>query len=339
MRVILLAAGLFFLWHVSGVLLLVFTAALLAVAIHALARMLMRILPFSYRIAMLTVVLLVLAAIPTGFALLGVQAQGDFAYLANQLPKTFNDTLANMGVDLESLDIADQILGENGWTGLLGGLANYTTVALSIVTSATLVVIGGVFLAAQPSIYRRTIVRLFPKSWSDTTVSVMDNLGEALKGWMLGQSILMLGVGVVTTIGLHVIGVPSALGLGILAGILEIVPVAGPIIAAVPAILIALSAGYDTALWTFLLYLGVQQLESNLVVPIVQRHTVSLAPALGLLAILVFGILFGPLGVMLSAPLAVTVQVLVTQLYSRDMLGWEMEIPGTRAARSEPDAQ
>ena len=334
MRAVLLAAGLFLIWHTASALLLVFAAALLAVVLHALARRVANLTRIPYQPSLALVIILIVVAIPTGFALIGVQVQDDFAYLANELPKALNEQMDRLGIDLQSIDVPNMLLGQNGWAGLLGGLANYTSAALSIVTSTALVVFIGIFLAVQPESYRRIIIRLFPKHWSKTTVSVLDNIGDALEQWMLGQLLLMVFIGVVTTVGLMIIGVPSALGLGVLAGLLEIVPFAGPIVAAVPAVLIALTTGYDVAAWTLLLYVGVQQIESNVIIPIVQRRIVSLAPALGLLSVMAFGIWLGPLGVMLSAPLAVCAQVLVTQLYSRDILGWDVDIPGTKDSRS-----
>lgn len=110
----------------------------------------------------------------------------------------------------------------------------------------------------------------------------VDASGRALRLWLLGQLAAMVSVGILTGLGLWIIGVPSAFALALLAGLADFVPLVGPIVAAVPALLIALSEGWETMLWTLLLYVLVQQIESNLIVPIAQRRTVSLPPAITL---------------------------------------------------------
>lgn len=121
---------------------------------------------------------------------------------------------------------------------------------------------------------------------------------------------------------------PSALALGFLAGLSEFVPIVGPVLGAVPALLLALSEGGNTVFWVLGLYLAVQQIESNLIMPLVQRETVDLPPVLTLFAILALGVLFGPLGVLLGTPLTVVIHVAVMQLYVRDTLHEAVRLPG-----------
>ena len=330
MRIALLGVGLLVLWQVGGMLLLVFSACLVAVVLNALSRSLGRFTHISHGYALAITVIAILLALVAAIAFLGVQIRGDFEFLVAEVPKTLDRELGRIGIDTSAIDLGK--LDSGSWTGMLGGLANYTGAAVSIAMNTFLVVVGGVFLAAQPRLYRRIVVYLFPKRLCRTTLSVLNNTGAALRRWMLGQLLLMAGIGVITTAGLMLIGVPSALGLGILAAFLEFIPVAGPVIAAVPGVLVGFSNGFEVGLWTLALYVGVQQIESSFVIPMVQRRTVSLAPALGLLSIIVFGFWFGALGIMLSAPLAVFLQVIVAQLYSRDLLGWKIKVPGATHA-------
>jgi predicted PurR-regulated permease PerM len=131
----------------------------------------------------------------------------------------------------------------------------------------------------------------------------------------------MLVVGVLTGLGLWLIGVPSALALGLLAGVLEFIPLAGPVLAAIPALLLALTVGVDTALWAGGLMLLIQQIEGNLIQPLVQRYAVQLPPALFLFALIGFAAMFGAIGIVLAAPLTVVVYVLNKRLYVQDALG------------------
>ena len=117
--------------------------------------------------------------------------------------------------------------------------------------------------------------------------------------------------------------------LGLLAGLLEFIPFAGPLIAAVPAILLSLIAGPEMTLWVCLLYLGVQQFEGNLLTPLIQQYVVDLPGVILLFSLIGFGTLFGTLGIVLAAPLAVVTFVLVKRLYVIDALHTDTPIPGS----------
>jgi predicted PurR-regulated permease PerM len=151
---------------------------------------------------------------------------------------------------------------------------------------------------------------------------------RALRLWLKGQAIAMVVVGLLTGLGLWALGMPSALTLGLLAGVLEFIPFAGPIIAAVPAILLALAVSPELALWVTLLYVAIQQFEGNLLTPLVQQYAVDLPGAVLLFSLIGFGTLFGTLGVILAAPLAVVTMVLVKRLYVIETLDTPTPIPG-----------
>ncbi|WP_281173301.1 AI-2E family transporter [Cucumibacter marinus] len=324
------AVGLFLIWQFAGAIVLIFAACLVAIVLKSISGLVSRLLRLPHAISLPVSLIAIAGAFSGVVLLLGLRVQSDFSYLWQQVPVYLNREFGNLGIDFSFEDVFDEITGTGGWAGLLGGLANYTVATVSLATTTVLVIAGGIFLAARPDTYVEILVRLMPKDQEDRVRSVLTNLGNALENWLFGQFALMIGIGVTTTIGLMIIGLPSALGLGLLAGLLEFIPVAGPIAAAVPAILVALSVGYVDAMWTAALYLVIQQVESAVFVPLVQRRAVSLPPALGLFSIVVFGIWFGPLGIILSAPLAVCVHLLVVQLYSRDRLGWDVEIPGAK---------
>jgi predicted PurR-regulated permease PerM len=189
--------------------------------------------------------------------------------------------------------------------------------------------VGGLYLAAQPDVYRHGLLLLFPpgdgrKRLADT----IDASGKALRRWLLGQLLAMIFVFVLTGLGLWAIGLPAALALALLASLAEFVPIIGPIVAAIPALLIALAEGWQTALWTLLLYVAIQQVESNLITPLVQHRVVSLPPAVTLFALVAFGLLFGSLGVLFATPLAVVIFVGVKKLWVRETLGEPTELPG-----------
>jgi predicted PurR-regulated permease PerM len=191
-----------------------------------------------------------------------------------------------------------------------------------------LVIVGGIFLAVEPQIYRRGLEKLAPEPARSRIGQAMDDCWTALRLWLLARLATMALVGLITGIGLWLIGVPAALTLGLLAGLLDFIPFVGPIIAAIPAVLLALASDPTTALWVVGLYLLVQQIEGNVITPIFQRRAVELPPALLLFALVSCGLVFGIAGVIFAEPLTVVLYVLVKRLYVRDALHTPTSIPG-----------
>jgi len=213
-------------------------------------------------------------------------------------------------------------------SGLLGQIFGAARSMIGIIADAVILVFGGIYLAVQPAIYRKGLLLLVPQAAQEEVGETLDLVGEALRRWLLGQLISMTVVGVMTTIGLWILGVPSPLALGLFAGLAEFIPLVGPILGAIPALLAALSQDFNIVLWTIGLFLVVQQLESNLLMPIVQRWVVSLPPALTLFAVTAMGLVFGPLGLFFAAPLTVVFYMVVKKVYVCDTLGHRTKLLG-----------
>ena len=198
----------------------------------------------------------------------------------------------------------------------------------SAIAGLLVVIVGGIYLAWQPNLYRKGVIKLFTKRARPAAEATLDSSGRALKLWLLGQLVAMLIVGVLTGLGAWLIGLPSATALGLIAALLEFIPFVGPILMAIPALLIALTMDTHTVLMTLVLYTAIQQVEGNLITPLVQGRAVSLPPALTLFALIAMGFVFGPLGILFAAPLTVVAYVAVKQLYIRRVLGDDTSIPG-----------
>lgn len=320
---VLLLAGLaWLLVELSGLVLLVFGAILVAVIFDALADLIVRITRLPERWALLVAVLLILAVVGLSGWLFGAQVSEQFDELRQTLPRawqTFESWLGNSTLG-ERLLTAARDWTPSGW-GIARNVGGVAAAIAGAFVNLLLVVVAGVYIAAQPRIYRSGLLNLIPPK---SRVAGRDAIAAAergLRSWLGAQLIGMVAIGALTTLGLWIIGVPSALALGLLAGLAEFVPIVGPILAAIPALLIALTLGTDTLVWTLVLYLAIQQVEGNVIMPIVTRHAVNLPPALALFSVVALGILFGPLGVLFGAPLAVVIFVLVQELYVKRTLG------------------
>jgi len=198
---------------------------------------------------------------------------------------------------------------------IVGNFVKVAGITAGVVGHAVVMFFVGLYLAFDPDVYVRIAVRLFPPIHREKVKSAVMASGESLRRWLIGQLASMTVVGVLTGIGLGIAGVPLALALGVLAGLLDFVPVIGPVIAIVPGLILALSVDPKTAAWAAAVYIGVQQLENHVIVPLAQRWSVNLPPAITVLSIVALGLLFGIMGVLFAMPLTIVIVMLVKKLY------------------------
>ncbi|MDQ3256520.1 MAG: AI-2E family transporter, partial [Acidobacteriota bacterium] len=196
---------------------------------------------------------------------------------------------------------------------------------LSSLANLVIILFVGIYLAADSGSYTRGLVKLFPRDHRPRAREVVDAVGDTLWWWLVGKLIAMVIVGLLTWLGLSLFGVPLALTLGILAALLDFIPNIGPIIAGVPAVLLALMISPTTALYVFIFYVVIQSLESYVLTPVLQMKTVKLPPALTIVAQVLLGVLAGGIGLILATPLAAAIFVMVKMLYVEDTLGDEVK--------------
>lgn len=309
-------------WLLRDVLLMIFGAVVIATLFRALAGIYRRGgLPEGGSVGL--AVLTVIAIVGGAAFLFGSQLLSQVQDVSSAIPQAW----ATVKGQLSGLGIPASVFqtGSDGISGMAGGLV--ATVGTGI-ADALLILVGGIFLAASPRLYRVGAVKLVPQERRGQLWSAFEASGNALKLWLKAQLLTMALVGTVTGIGLWLIGVPSAFALALLAALLEFVPYVGPIAAAVPAILIAATVDPQTALLTVGLYVLIQQLEGYVFSPLLQQWAVDLPGALLLFSLLACGTLFGAIGIIFAAPLTVVIYVMVKKLYVREALDTNTPVPG-----------
>lgn len=306
--------------RLSDVLLMLFAAVIVAVALRALAWPLENGMRMSPRLAVGVAAALAVAAIVLGSWLVGDRLLEQFDDLARKLPAALSKLVSWA---------RERAVGEALWKVWRGtnaddvpwaSLAVAATSTLSALGAVGLVLVVGLYLAGDPALYREGLVRLVPPVIRRRMDDALLASGHALSRWLLGQGISMLFVGTATAIGLSLLGLPLALTLGLLAGALAFIPFFGPIASGVLAVLLAFMQGPEQALYVAGLCVLIQQIEGNLLMPLVQRWAVELPPVLGITAAVIFGLLFGLPGVILASPLMVVAMVLVRKLYVEGVL-------------------
>ncbi|MRV73623.1 AI-2E family transporter [Duganella sp. FT92W] len=320
------------LWFASDALLLIFACMLFAILLHALSSALQRRLHLrSHMAALVIVVTLMAAVLGVGGWLMAPQLSEQASHLAQVVPTSLDQVRAALAryprlktllAELPSnAQISKQLaaMAPNAglfFSGVLGALGN-----------TLIIMFAGVYFAARPRLYINGIIRLVPIRRRPRARAVLDELGTTLAKWLMGKACSMLAAGIMTAVGLSLLGIPLALILGIIAGLLDFIPYLGPLMAGVPALLIAFSASPEQALYVALLFGGIQLVQGYMMEPMIDQHTVSLPPALTIAMQVLFGAVFGMAGVALATPLTAVLLVLVTMLYVQDILGDDARPP------------
>jgi predicted PurR-regulated permease PerM len=322
------AAGALLLWQLRAVLVLLFGAILIAVIFRAIAAPLRKHLRLPERLAVAISVLLIVALIGGTAALIGGQVLNEGAALAGILPRAASILDAKIALIGLGHPLA-QMMGKAQSGGFIGSnISAFLSSATMSVASFLIVFFGGIFLAAQPRLYGVGFIKLIPSARRSTVAEAMEDCERALRLWLKGQLWAMILIFILTWLGLMLLGVPSALVLALISGILEFIPYAGAITSSIPAILVGLAQSPELALWVLGLYVIVHHLEAYVIQPVIQQFAVEIPAVITLFCLLAFGLLFGFLGILLAAPLAVVSYVLVKRLYVIEALDTPTPIPG-----------
>ncbi len=311
---IMLGAGVL-LWVLTDPVLVIFLAVLLAAMLRGLGDALARRTRLPDTAAVLLVFLALVVLICGTCYWIGPRLVAQAQQLWGQLSQqsgSLETTLRNFGMG--------NLLGSS--TGevphMIGWVATST---LGLLGALLVIVATGVYLAIAPELYISGTVHLVPIWYRPRARQILLEMGVTLQGWLLGQGIDMVLIGVLVGGGLSLLGTPLALVLGVIAGLFTFVPYFGTIASAIPALLVGLTQGLHQVLWIVGLFLVAHAIEGYLVSPFVQRRTVHLPPALTVLAMVVLTAVFGMLGVLIATPLVAVLLVGTRRVYVEDVLG------------------
>lgn len=318
----LAAAGLL-VTAVSSIL-LVGAGILFGVFLHGVSQFIADRTPLPYRGAYVLVVAAIVACVAGGSYWAGAQAVAQVSELVEQLQSGSvlvqeyleqYPQVRQYVPEVEPEQVASQAAQalpavNAGVQWLLWGL-----------TGMVIVFFVGLYVAYEPDLYRTGMIKLAPPEQRRNFGKVLDKLHSVLARWIIGRMLSMTLVGVATAIGLWLLEVPLPITLAVIAALLTFIPNIGPLLAAVPQMLLALQVGTSTVLYVFLFNVALQTVESYLITPLVERRQVTLPPALTIFAQLLMGVLFGAIGIIMAAPLTASIMLLTQTLYIHDRLG------------------
>jgi predicted PurR-regulated permease PerM len=318
LRVVLVLALLLLAWWLVDVVLLTFAGVLIAVLLRAPADWLSARSGLSPNLSI--AIVLVVLTVGLGGAVWGI---------APEVGRQFDELIAQLPGAVRELSAA---LEQHGWgrwlvargqsTGemlarpeAMQGAGRALSTTFGALTSLFVVAVVGLWVTLQPGVYINNGVRLFPVPMRPRMLALAGECGHALQRWLLGCLVSMLIVSTATFVGLWLLGVPLALLLALFAGSMVFIPNFGPLLSAIPALLLALMQGPMAVLWVAVLYVGVQIVDNTITTPLIQRQAVSLPPALMMFAQTAMGVLAGGLGVIVAVPVMALALIVVRRLH------------------------
>ncbi|MBS1794240.1 MAG: AI-2E family transporter [Acidobacteria bacterium] len=316
-----------FVYYAFDVVLLFFGAVLVAIFLRGLADLLNRFLKISEGAAVLLVSLLLVLILAGAVALLAPSIAEQIDHLRQELPKSAKQVSAYISqfgwgkTLIRQFPSADDIMKKVDAATVLTSVGGYFSSTVGAVGNFFVMILLAIYLATEPRFYADGFTKLFPVASRPRVGEVLTEIGTTLGWWLIGKTASMIFIGLLTWIGLWILGVPLSLTLGLIAGLFSFIPNFGPILSAVPALLLAFITSPISALYVLILFVVVQLIESNLVTPYIERQTVELPPALTVVAQLALSVLIGGVGLILATPLLAVVVVLVQSVYIEDVLG------------------
>ncbi|MEG4998509.1 AI-2E family transporter [Microcoleus sp. B4-D4] len=330
-----LVLSLYILWKIRVVVLVFFTAVILAIALNRLARRFQqsgarREVAIALTVAILVAILfgsiwVIVTRLSSQFQELtqliplGIE---QLRLWSNWLQARFSDSAIN---NLPNFDnFSQQLQTFSQW--VISHIYLFLSNSLSLVINSLLITVLTIMLVANPMPYRRVIISLFPAFYRQRVDRILTECEKALMGWLAGIGLSMTFIGITTTVGLYFLQVQLPFINGSLAFILALIPYVGAILSVIPPMLLALLDSPGKAGAVLLLYLAIQQIEGNFVTPIIMKNQVSLLPAYTLALLAAFGTFLGFLGLLLALPILIIAQTLVQEVLIKDILDrWETD--------------
>lgn len=318
-------ALLFLAWQLREVAVLLIAAILVALFLSAAADWISDHSPIPRGVALALVVLTIFGGLTLLFWLRGPSLAAEVEELQTRLPEAVERLKERVG----EYELGQRVIDEAPSMGdllsdretVFSRVTGVVSATFGAITTFVLILFLGIVIAAEPGTYLKGTLALVAPDRRPRTRDALTEAGGAMRAWLLSKLIRMVVIGVVVGVGLMLLRVPAPFLLGVIAALLTFIPNFGPIIAAVPAVLLGLIEGPQTALYVALLYIGVQAAESYVLDPLLDRKIVAIPPGLTLTTQIMLGMLVGPIGLAVATPLAAASVVLVRMLYVEDVLG------------------
>ncbi|HJW17427.1 MAG TPA: AI-2E family transporter [Flavisolibacter sp.] len=300
-----------------SVLLLILAGTLIAVFFRGLSSFIQRKTKWQKNTSLIISITIALLFLILIFWLMGSKLATQITQFNESFPTTIENAKQQLNKTSIGKQLVEKLSSEKTHNKLTSVAQTFFKTSFGVLGDIYVVLFIGIFFTVSPSVYKKGLIQLVPKPGKPTAENVLEKMAINLEKWLKGKLFAMLVVFILTATGLLIIGVPMWLVLALIAGILNFIPNFGPLIALIPAVLVALLQGPSTAAWVAGLYICVQIAESNFITPMVQQKLINIPPALIIIAQLLIAPLSGGWGLVVATPLMILIIVLVQELYIR----------------------
>ncbi len=300
-----------------NVLLMALAGVLMAVYFHGLADLISKKTKLSRKISLIISIggTTILFAVMTWF--IGARIQNQVTELNNTLPQTISTVKAKMSKTPVGQKILEYTSGNNSQK-LMDTATSFFSTSFGILGDLYIILFLGVFFTADPSLYQDGIILLLPAQKKPVGKIILNRIRIALKGWLKSMLVSMILISILISVSLNIVGLPGTTVLGLITGVLEIIPNFGPVIAMIPGVLLAFTIGTKTAVIVALIYIACQTIVASIVTPLLQKRIIHIPPALTLLSQLIMGTLSGIMGIILAVPLLAILIIVIEELHVKN---------------------
>ena len=298
-----------------SVLLLTLAGALFAIYFHGCAGFFQKHISLNKRwcIALSIFVNIILIVALSWF--MGAKLQNQVSSLADTLPASIDNAKGYLQETVLGNKVLDYMSATGNSRKTMAVAKRFFSSSFGILSDLYIVLLLGIFFIANPLTYKKGLIKLLPLPAKEKGAEILEEIHLDLKNWIKGQLFGFLFIAVLTGIGLWAIGIPLILTLALIAGLLNFIPNFGPVIALIPAGLLALTQGTTTLLLVIALYTLIQIIQSAVTQPLIQKKMISVPPALIIFGQVAMGLLGGFWGVLLATPVIIVIKTLVNKLY------------------------
>lgn len=298
-----------------SLILLILAGILLSVFFYGFAGIIRKYLHLSSTLSIILSVLITILILVAFFWFVGVRLQSQVSQLADNLPQTIQHAKNQITQNALGKKVMQYISSSGDSQKTRTIIMHFFSSSFGIISDIYIILLMSLFFTVSPKVYKKGFVTLLPSKAKDKGAALLEKLKTELEKWIKGQIIGFFFIAILTGFALWILGLPLVLTLALIAGLSNAIPNFGPIIALIPAVLIAFMQGGSMALIVIVVYIGIQTIQSAVMQPLVQQKIVNIPPALIIIGQVAMGSLAGFWGILLATPVILIIKTLVNELY------------------------
>jgi predicted PurR-regulated permease PerM len=297
-----------------NILLMTFMGVLIAVYFHGLADLIAQKTRISRKFSLFISIAGTIILLSAMIWIIGSTVQQQAAQLSNTLPQIIGTAKTKLAGSAAGQQLLGYTSGDNS-KKLLDTAGTFFSSSFGVIGDLYIILFLGIFFTASPSLYKDSLLAILPPQQEIDGGIIWSRISDALKAWIKTKLISTVLVTIVVALGLMIIGLPGTLVLGLIAGLLDIIPNFGPVIAMIPGVLLGLMISPQMAVIAALIYVACETIVGSIFMPLIQKRMTNIPPAITMISQLVMGVICGLMGIILAVPILLVLTIVVDELY------------------------